>query len=237
MKIANKYNQNYVIKFANPSIWNQDVLANYLGKVNVENTVLKEGVAIKQAGVRNAVAGNRNTIKEEEPPTVTVSLKLKFYDKNNSESSFLTTTVEVPLGSTINFQDASSLQKYGISMPEYFEYSYTVSDDLNGNWDECHIYTISEIPDDGHFTIEIWGIDTSKIDTTKIDVKFKYYYRDEQDVAQKIEGTEQVLKIPWGAHINFNDPSNLASYGIIIPTGYTFYHAASKELCGDWHRC
>lgn len=237
LKIESCDNSNYVIKFANENIWNSNLDANLIGKVtitenseaNTENSEANEN-NIKQAFENNAEDGTNGTVSEKQEIEL-APYKVLFtfnYFVSGVTPSLQVKSVQVyiPLGTTIDFTSETDLATYGLEMPTGYSFKFVQCPSIKGDWGGYNSLTI---PSDS--TAESYTAQVHVNDDTRVQLKFKYY---DKTVSPKQKIDERIIWATKGSSIDFTDQSALESLGLTMPAGYTFTHAGSYDIYGDW---
>lgn len=222
LKFANKNNSKYAIQFANTNIWDENLLANNIGKITIENTVATENVKFKQAFRVGASEGDKNTITET---IKTIPVTFAYYDQTNSNAQITTATIQknIALGTTINFTNTSDLSSLGINIPNGYTFSYAQCNTITGDWNAHDSITIPNEPSESSYWINIF---VKKDNLVPITIAF--YYNGSQI------GDSTSLSLEPNTTINFKDTANLSNLGIAIPSGHTFNYAQCNAITGDW---
>lgn len=222
LKFANKDNSDYAIKFANTNIWDEDLLANNIGKITVENTVATENVKFKQAFVSNAPEGTKNTITET---AKTIPVTFAYYNQSNGNTQLTTVQKNIVLGTTIDFKDTSSMSAVGINIPDGYIFSYAQCNAITEDWEAYDSITIPSETSESEYWINIF---IKEDNTNRLPITIAFYYNGE------LVGDSITLNLEPGTTINFKDESSLSNLGISIPSGRTFNYAQCNAITGDW---
>ncbi len=221
LKFANKNNSDYAIQFANSNMWDEDLSANNIGKITIEETIATENIKFKQAFKEGSSEGTQNTITGT---VKKIPVTFAYYNQSNENAQLTTTQKNVALGTTINFKDVNSMSALGISIPDNYTFSYAQCYAITGNWDSYDSITIPNEPNESNYWINIF---VKEKQDTKIPVTIAFYYNENQ-----INSVSLDLKL--GTTINFKDTGNLSNLGISIPSGHTFSYAQCYSITGDW---
>lgn len=130
LKISNEKLSNYAVQFANPNMWDNDLLANCVGKVKIENSVAKEGIKIRQAFSKDATEGYKGQIVEK---VRTIPVTFAFYLEGGS--MITSQQLNLALGTKIDFKDASNLSSLGITIPNGYTFLYAQCYAITNDWD------------------------------------------------------------------------------------------------------
>ena len=137
LKVSSEKLSDYAIQFANPDMWDDDLLANCIGKVTIENSVAQDGIKIKQAFSTNSIEGYKGQIIEKvRTIPVTFDFCLEGGSRVTSEQ------LNIPLGTKINFKDASNLSSLGITIPTGYTFKYAQCNAITNDWGGYNELTI-----------------------------------------------------------------------------------------------
>lgn len=229
LKIESSDNSNYAIKFANANIWNSNLDANLIGKVTItENSEANEN-NIKQAFENNPEDGSDGTVSEKQEiefAPYKVLFTFNYFVSGVTPSlQVKSVQVYVPLGTTIDFKNASDLATYGLEMPTGYSFKFVQCPGIKGDWGG---YDSLTIPSDS--TAESYTAQVHVNDDSKVQLKFSYYDR----ATSKQVGDVRIIFATKGSSIDFTNQSVLETLGLTLPEGYTFSHAGSSDIYGDW---
>ena len=230
LKVTSSDNSDYTIQFANEDIWNSNLGANFIGKVTiVENSNVDE-TNIKQAFENDANDGIEGIVTEKqevELAPVTILFKFDYYLSGASPSQKVkSTAVYIPLGTTIDFNDESSLASLGIDMPTGYSFKFVQCPNLKGDWGAYDSLTIPSETDATSYYAQVHVTRDGYVG-----LNFYYY-----DVSVSPSQQVKLVKtfVPYGATIDLTDQSTLTSLGLTLPEGYTYKHAECYDIYGDW---
>lgn len=227
LKFANNDNEDYAIQFANPGVWDEDLLANNIGKIEIENEVAKEGIKFKQAFKSFATDGIKGTVTKRGKK---MSITFAYYNEATVDPSGntppLSTAIKtITSGTTIDFTNASELSNIGISIPNGYTFSYAQCYDITGDWDRHNSITIPNSTSVNKYWINVFLREEGKIPVTVA------FYR----AGNSSPYSTKEIYVNSGTIIDFKNSSNLSNLGISIPNGYTFDYAQCFNITGDWN--
>lgn len=226
LKIASNDNSDYAIKFANTNIWNSNLDANLIGKVNIIENNSAENTNIKQAFVKLAKEGTYGMVSEKqeenyEAPKIPVSFS--YYIAQNM-SLVETRNVNISLGTTINFKDDSLLDSLGLSIPEGYKFKFAQCYAITGDWSGYDSITIPSETSAASYSFEVHlDLDGS------VFAELNYYLSSDSSLIKS-----ETIVVILGTTIDFTDESCLTSLGINMPSDHTFKFAQCPAITGDW---
>lgn len=156
LKVANKEVSNYAIQFANSNMWEEDLLANCIGKVTIEDTVVEEGIKIKQAFSESATDGYKGEVVSK---GAILPVTFGFYQQG-VEQPILTKQVTLKLGTTIDFTDASDLLRVGIEIPKGYKFQGVQCYAITNDWNFYNSITIPSSTNVESYWINVFVIDS-----------------------------------------------------------------------------
>lgn len=148
-KIANKFNSSYAIRFANPEIYNEDIMANKIGKINIEEGSIT-GVAFRQA---NSSSASNGVKKDVTANIVYIPAKVTYYIMSNGEQ-ISQQQVNIIRGNNIDFTNQAQLEQLGIVIPSGYT-NPRVSSVLNG-WDVTYDIDIPNQKEDTLYWLNVY---------------------------------------------------------------------------------
>lgn len=152
LKISNEARSDYVIQFANSNMWDEDLLANCIGKVTIENSVAKEGINIRQAFSMKATDGYKGQIAEK---VATIPVTIGFYREGVNEP-ITSKQFNLELGTIINFTDASVLSSLNIQLPNGYRFKGAQCYAITNDWAYHNSITIPNSANEQSYWINVF---------------------------------------------------------------------------------
>ncbi|MCI9247207.1 MAG: DUF4832 domain-containing protein [Clostridia bacterium] len=152
LKISNEARSDYAIQFANPNMWDEDLLANCIGKVTIENSVAKEGINIRQAFSMKATDGYKGQIAEK---VVTIPVTIGFYREGVNEP-ITSKQFNLELGTIINFTDANVLSSLNIQLPNGYRFKGAQCYAITNDWAYHNSITIPNSTNEQSYWINVF---------------------------------------------------------------------------------
>ena len=152
LKISNEARSDYAIQFANSNMWDEDLLANCIGKVTIENSVAKEGINIRQAFSMKATDGYKGQIAEK---VVTIPVTIGFYREGVNEP-ITSKQFNLELGTIINFTDANVLSSLNIQLPNGYRFKGAQCYAITNDWAYHNSITIPNSTNEQSYWINVF---------------------------------------------------------------------------------